>query len=232
MTQKFYKMKELPESERPYEKLEKSGVGALSDAELLAVLIKSGSKKRNSVEVATELLDLHPIYKGLLGLNYLSDRELKQVEGIGQVKAAQILCSVELSRRMARIRKPKMTRLDSPAAVAEYFMDEMRTKETEHSIVAYLDNRCHLLRHEMLFVGSASSCLANPREILKKALQYGATSFILIHNHPSGDPTPSEADILLSERLKEAGDLIGIALIDHIILGDCQYVSLKQRGCL
>lgn len=230
MTQKFYTIKELPESERPYEKFEKSGVTCLSDAELLAVLIKNGSHEKNSVELAREILNLHPVYKGLIGLHHLTDSELRKVNGIGKVKAAQLLCAAELSKRMSRQRKPVKTAFDSPEYVADYFMEEMRTKETETTVVVYLDNRCCLIRYDAVFVGSISSCVANPREILKKALQYDAACFILLHNHPSGDPTPSQADLALTERVKSAGELIGIRLLDHIILGDCQYISLHQRG--
>lgn len=230
MNQKYYTMKELPESEQPYEKLEKHGVSYLSDAELVAVLIKNGTKNKNSVELATEILNLHPVYKGLMGLNYLTDLELKRVDGIGRVKAAQLLCVAELSNRMSQQRKPEKKPFRSPKMVAEYFMQDMRTRDIETTIVVFLDNRCRLIRYEELFIGTISSCVANPREILKRALQYDAACFILIHNHPSGDPTPSEADLVLTERVKEAGELVGIGLVDHIILGDCQYVSLHERG--
>lgn len=230
MNSKFYTMKELPKSERPYEKLEQDGVASLSDAELIAVLLRNGSRQKNSVAMAAEILNLHPIHKGLMGLHYLTDCELQKIDGIGKVKAAQLLCAAELSNRMSRQRKPHNQRFDAPELVAGYFMEEMRTKETEHTIVVFLDNRCHLIRHEILFVGSVNASMANPREVLKKALQYDASCFILLHNHPSGDSTPSKADIALSQRMKTAGELIGINLLDHIILGDCQYVSLKERG--
>lgn len=230
MSQKYYTMKDLPESERPYEKLDKYGAAGLSDAELIAVLIRNGSHHKNSVTLASEILDLHPVHKGLMGLHYLSSQELTKIDGIGKVKAAQLLCAAEISNRMTRQRKPEGERFDSPGTVAGFFMEEMRTKETEHTLVVFLDNRCRLIRYELLFVGSVSASLANPREILKKALQYDASCFIVLHNHPSGDPTPSTADIKLSEQLKTAGELIGIRLLDHIILGDCQYVSLRERG--
>ncbi len=230
MSQKYYTMKDLPESERPYEKLEKYGTASLSDAELIAVLIRNGSHHKNSVTLATEILNLHPIHKGLMGLHYLSSQELMKIDGIGRVKAAQLLCTAEISNRMTRQRKQEGERFDSPGTVAGFFMEEMRTKETEHTLIVFLDNRCRLIRYELLFVGSVSASMANPREILKKALQYDASCFIMLHNHPSGDPTPSTADIKLSEQLKTAGELIGIRLLDHIILGDCQYVSLRERG--
>lgn len=230
MSQNFTAIKDLPTSERPYEKIEKCGVSCLSDAELVAVLIKNGTRNKNSVELAREILNLHPVHKGLIGLHYLSDKELKHIDGIGRVKAAQLLCAAEISNRMTKQRIPEREPFQSPETVAGYFMEEMRTKETETTVVAFLDNRCRLMRYDVLFVGSISSCVANPREILKKALQYDASCFILIHNHPSGDCTPSQADLVLTERVRDAGELIGIHLLDHIILGDCQYVSLRERG--
>ncbi len=230
MRQNYNTMKDLPTSERPYEKIEKYGVSCLSDAELVAVLIKNGTRNKNSVELAREILNLHPVHKGLIGLHYLSDQELKHIDGIGRVKAAQLLCAAEISNRMTKQRIPEREPFNSPETVAGFFMEEMRTKATETTVVAFLDNRCRLIRYEVLFVGSISSCVANPREILKKALQYDASCFILIHNHPSGDCTPSQADLSLTERVKEAGELIGIQLLDHIVLGDCQYVSLRERG--
>ncbi len=232
MSQKCYTMKELPESERPYEKLEKGGVKTLSDAELLAVLLKTGTRNKNSVELAREILQLHPVYKGLLGLHYISTSELQQIDGIGKVKAAQILCAVEFSKRLASQKKPERTQFDSPAQIADLFMEEMRTLDREHTRALFLDNRCGLICWEELFVGSVANCSVNPREILKRSLQYDAVCIVLIHNHPSGDPTPSTSDIHFSERLRQAGELVGIKLLDHIILGDCQYVSLKERGHL
>lgn len=230
MGQKYYTMKELPESEQPYEKFEKYGACGLSDAELVAVLIKSGTRDKNGIELAREILKLHPVHKGLTGLYHLTDKELRRVAGIGRVKAAQLLCAAEIAKRMTRERLPEREPFDAPERVAGFFMEEMRAREMETTVVVYLDTRCRLIRYELLFVGSVSACVANPREILKKALQYDASCFILIHNHPSGDPTPSAADLSLTERMKTAGELIGIRMLDHIILGDCQYISLRERG--
>ena len=230
MRQQFYTMKELPVSERPYEKAKKQGNEALSDAELLAVLLKTGTHEKNSVELAREVLDLHPVHTGLLGLYYLSDEQLKKIRGIGEVKAIQLQCVAELSKRLARERKPEREKFDSPQCIAQYFMEEMRALETEQTTVLYLDNRCRLIHRESLFSGSVASCVLHPREVLKKGLQYDASCFVLIHNHPSGDPTPSQADLDATIRMKRAGEMIGISLLDHLILGDYQYVSLKERG--
>lgn len=230
MSQQFYTIKELPVSERPYEKAKEYGVSSLSDAELLAVLLKTGTREKNSIDLAREVLNLHPVHKGLMGLYYLSAEELKKLRGIGTVKATQMLALTELSKRLCRQRKPEREKFDSPQRIAEYFMEEMRIKETEQTMVVYLDHRCRLIHHEILFTGSLSSCALSPREVLKKGLQYDASCFILLHNHPSGDPTPSQADLDATIRMKKAGEMIGISLLDHLILGDYQYVSLRERG--
>lgn len=182
------------------------------------------------MELAREVLALHPVHKGLLGLYYLTDKQLKKVCGIGEVKAIQLQCMAELSKRLARQRKPERARFDSPEYIARYFMEEMRTLETEQTRVLYLDNRCRLIHCERIFSGSVAACVLHPREVLKKGLQYDASCFVLIHNHPSGDPTPSQADLDATIRMKKAGEMIGISLLDHLILGDYQYVSLKERG--
>ncbi len=230
MSQKFYTMKELPESERPYEKLEKNGVKSLSDAELLAILIKNGTKQKNSIDVARDILNAHPVYKGLFGLFHLTTPELLAIDGIGKVKAAQILSAVELSKRLAQEAKPRGRCLNSAEKIAQFFMEEYRTLETEHTVVFYLDGSNRLLFKEVLFMGSVTNCNVSPREILRHGLQYDATHFVVVHNHPSGDPTPSMADIAFTQRLKSGGECVGIQLLDHIIVGDFRYVSLRERG--
>lgn len=232
LKQKHYTMKELPTSERPYEKFYLNGVKSLSDAELLAIILKNGTANHNCIDMARDLLSAHPIYDGLLGLYHLSSKELQRIDGIGKVKAAQISCILELANRIAQIRKPLPQRLDRPDLIADYFMADMSKYETESTVVLYLDNRCRLLHSELLFVGSLSSCVANPREILRKALQYDAASFILLHNHPSGDPTPSSVDLNLTKKLEKAAQYIGVPLMDHIIIGDYQYISLRERGLM
>jgi DNA repair protein RadC len=225
-----YTMKELPASEKPYEKCEKSGAAALSDAELLAVILKTGTKNKTSRELATEILSLHPVYTGLLGLHHLSMKELTAVSGIGTVKAIQLQCVAELSKRLAKQTIKERESLDGPWDVAHFFMEEMRYLETEHLYAAYLDASGHLLHYQVVFIGTIQTSLANPREILRIALRYDAAHFIILHNHPSGDPKPSTEDIQITKRLQEAAELIGIPLTDHIIIGDNQYFSLRERG--
>lgn len=225
-------MKQLPVSEMPYEKCMRYGAGALSDAELLAVVIKTGTRDRTSLQLAMELLELHPFYKGLLGLHHLSQRDLMQVKGVGRVKAVQLLCVAELSNRLARQTKSQSPKLTCPAEAADYFMAEMRVLETEHIYAVFLDASGRILHYRIIFKGTIRSSLANPREILRLALQYDTAHYVVLHNHPSGDPQPSTEDVQMTERLQEASDLIGIPLMDHIIIGDNQYVSMKERGYL
>lgn len=225
-------MKQLPMSEMPYERCMRYGASSLSDAELLAVVIKTGTKERTSLHLAMELLELHPSYKGLLGLHHLSLNDLMQVKGVGQVKAVQLLCVAELSNRLARQTKNHSSKLTCPGEVADYFMAEMRVLETEHLYAVFLDASGRILHYRIIFKGTIQSSFANPREILRLALQYDTAHYVVLHNHPSGDPEPSPEDIQMTRRLREASDLIGIPLMDHIIIGDNQYISLKERGYL
>lgn len=230
MTEKKYTMKTLPFLEKPYEKCEHFGAEALSNAELLSVIIKTGTKERTSLLLAMDVLQLNPTYQGLSGLWHLTLQELMTIKGIGRVKAIQLLCVAELAKRMARETKRESVVLNNPKDVADFFMEEMRNLETEHLYVALLDAGGHLLHYQVVFMGTVQSATANPREILRLALRYDATDYIVLHNHPSGDPTPSEDDIQTTKRLIQASDTIGIPIVDHIIIGDNQYVSLRERG--
>lgn len=225
-------MKQLPVSEKPYEKCIQNGAGALSDAELLAVIIKTGTRHCTSLQLAIELLQLHPCYPGLIGLQHLGMQELLKVKGVGKVKAIQLLCAVELSKRLARQTKAQSCRLKCPDDAAHYFMEEMRCLETEHLYAAFLDASGRLLHYRIIFMGTIKTSVASPREILRLALQYDAAQYLVLHNHPSGDPEPSTEDVQMTRKLKKASDLIGIPLMDHIIIGDNQYISLNERGYL
>ncbi len=225
-------MKNLPASEMPYEKCIQSGAASLSDAQLLSVIIKTGTKNRTSLALAHELLQLSPSYGGLLGMHHLKLQDLMQVKGIGKVKAVQLLCVVELAKRLAKQTKENLTHLCNPSDVAAYFMEEMRNLETEHFYAAFLDASGHLLHEDIVFKGTIQSSIVSPREILRLALAYDAAHYIVLHNHPGGDPTPSDEDIHITRRLCEASGIIGIPLMDHIIIGDNQYISLKERGYL
>lgn len=227
-----FTMKELPDSERPYEKCERSGASALSNAELLAVLLKTGTRDKTSLSLAMEILNAHSSYKGLMGLHHLCRKDLMKIQGVGPVKAVQILCAVELSKRLARECKSSAPYFCRPEQLAAYFMEEMRNLETEHLYMAALDTSGRLLHNQVVFKGTIRYSVVNPREILRLALQHDASQYVVLHNHPSGDPDPSHEDVAMTRRLMEASELIGIPLTDHIIIGDNRYVSLKERGLI
>ncbi|WNV56589.1 DNA repair protein RadC [Oscillospiraceae bacterium NTUH-002-81] len=222
----------LPPEERPYEKCLEQGCQALSDAELLAVIIRTGAVGDTSVELARRVLDLGGRQGNLAGLCGLSVQELTSVKGIGRVKAIQIQCIAELSRRMAKSRARDGLCFHDPASIADFYMEDLRHEEREQCRVMMLNTRSMLLAEKQLSVGTVNASLISAREIFLEALKCQAVYIILIHNHPSGDPHPSREDILLTKRVWEAGELIGISLLDHIIIGDRSYVSLREENLM
>ena len=232
MYKSYFTVKELPVSERPYEKCEKSGPSSLSDAELLAVIIRTGSRHERSMDVAAAVLNYSTAHSGLIGLNYLTMEELMTVKGIGKVKAMQLLCVAELTKRMARVTNEERIHFTRPEIVAEYYMQDMRHLSMEKILLVMLDSKSKFLKEVIVSSGTVNSSLLSPREIFMLALKYEAVNIILLHNHPSGDPTPSKEDIHTTRRMMEAGNLIGIKLMDHIIIGDNKYISLGEKGYL
>lgn len=222
----------LPPEERPYEKCLEQGCQALSDAELLAVIIRTGAVGDTSVDLARRVLDLGGRQGNLAGLCGLSVQELTSVKGIGRVKAIQIQCIAELSRRMAKSRARDGLCFYDPASIADFYMEDLRHEEREQCRVMMLNTRSMLLAEKQLSVGTVNASLISAREIFLEALKCQAVYIILIHNHPSGDPHPSREDILLTKRVWEAGELIGISLLDHIIIGDRSYVSLREENLM
>ena len=223
-------MKELPVSEQPYEKCEKYGASALSDAELLAVILRSGTCNLRSTDVAIKLLNHRSDEKGLCGLQYMTPKELRTIPGIGRVKAILLLCVMELCNRMAKACKSKGLILTNPNSIADVYMQEMRFLTKEQTKVLFFDTKNRLLGEKVVSVGCVNASIMSPRDIFLAALQESAVHIILLHNHPSGDPTPSKEDLMVTKRMKEAGNLIGISLLDHIIIGDNRYVSFKEEG--
>lgn len=230
MIQKIGTIKELPVSERPYEKCEQYGPSVLSDAELLAVIIRTGSVKWKSIDLAQHILNVHPVHKGIVGLYHLTLEELMNVNGIGRVKAIQLLSLVEFSKRISRAVSRDGIKLQNPQSIVNYYMETMRHLPREQMVLLMFNTKCVLLKDIKLSEGTVNSSLASPRELFIEALRYEAVFIVLLHNHPSGDPAPSKQDLAITRRIKEAGELIGIHLSDHIILGDQCYVSLKERG--
>jgi len=225
-------IKSLSTENRPYEKCLSQGPASLSDAELLAVIIRTGTKGVNSVDLAERVLDLSNSKKGLPGICHLTLQELLELPGIGQVKAIQILCIGELSKRIATYQAKDRLSFQSPKSIANYYMEQLRHEEQEQMICMFLDTKNHLIGEKLISLGTVNSSVVSPREIYLTALNYHAVNIILIHNHPSGDPNPSQSDITTTERIQIAGEILGIHLLDHIIVGDQKYVSLKEMNIL
>ncbi|WP_310605504.1 RadC family protein [Anaerosporobacter sp.] len=225
-------VKELPLTEQPYEKCVRYGTTSLSDAELLAIIIRSGSATERAIDVANRVLSNPKREQGIVSLYQYTMEELMKIHGIGKVKAIQLLCLAEISKRMAKASYGIKIRFSSPETIANYYMEQMRHLTIEQAILLFLDTKCQLIRDMELSKGSVNASITAPREIYLNALKYGAVYIILLHNHPSGDPTPSKEDIITTKRIRDAGLLIGIQLMDHIIIGDNMYISLKEQELL
>ncbi len=226
------KIKDMPAANRPYEKFRTYGAQCLSDDELLAIILRSGVKGESSIALAGRLLHRPGFDAGLTGLFHISLPELQSIRGIGEVKAIQIKCICELSRRMAKACREPSVDFHNPKTVADYYMEDLRHCEQEQLICIMLDTKNRFLGDEVISKGTVNSSPVSPREVFLKAMQYHAVHIILVHNHPSGNPAPSEDDLLVTSRVMEAGELLGIYLIDHIIIGDLTFVSLCNEGIL
>ncbi|MGF7144066.1 DNA repair protein RadC [Anaerotaenia torta] len=227
----YLTVKELPCSERPYEKCERYGAGFLSDAELLAVILRTGTKKLRAIDLAVNILNC-AAYPGLKGLNYFTLEELKKIKGIGRVKAIELCCLTELTRRMAKETLEEQLRLNSPKSVAEYYMQDMRHLTCERVLLLMMDSKGRKRKELVISEGTVNTSIMPTREVFVQAIKYEAVSIILIHNHPSGDPTPSPEDVRVTKKVAEAGNLVGITLMDHIIIGDNRYISLREQGLI
>ena len=226
MEQSFIPIKNMPESERPYEKCQKNGVKSLSDAELLAVIIKSGTRNQRSIDLAMQLLNSSG-QEGLAGICSLTFQELTKIKGIGTVKALQILCTIELSRRIAKSAFGKKCILDSTEAVAAYYMEDLRYLKQEHLMLVMLDTKSQLIADCLISKGTVNAAMISPREIFIEAMKHEAVKIILVHNHPSGNPVPSRADIEMTKGIAAGGKLLGIRLLDHIIIGNRCYETVS-----
>lgn len=228
--EKGYTIKDLPLSERPREKLYSHGVEALSNAELLALIIRTGHKEDTAIDVAQRILSIDN-----RGIGYLADvtlEELTMIKGIGQCKAAQILATIEIGKRLNRKGHHDKIKVTNPGIIADLMMDEMKFLNREHFKIAILDTKNQILAIENISVGTLNASIVHPREVFKIAIKRNANSIILIHNHPSGDPSPSNEDINITNRLIDSGNLVGIKVLDHIIIGDNKYISFKEKNLI
>lgn len=227
------KIHELPADERPRERLAAHGAAALSDSELIAILLRTGVVGANAIEVARQLL---AEFGNLSGLARSTVKELARIKGVGPAKAVQLAAAFGLASRLARETLDRRS-VDTPAKIWELLGAQMRTLQTESLRVLLLDTKLKLMRSEEVFRGSINECIAHPREIFRPALLHSAYALIVVHNHPSGDPTPSSSDQRLTTRLREAAELLQIRLIDHIILGSGDggrqpWFSFREAGVL
>src|SRR5207253_6589935 len=227
------KIREMPQDERPREKLLARGVSALSDSELIAILLRTGLRGANAVEVGRQLLEK---YKSLTGISRCSVKELLEIPGIGPTKALELVAAFGLGQRLARETLSKQ-KIDSPELVNELVGPEMRRLRKESLRVILLDTRYHLIRVEEVSIGSVNESIAHPRDVFRPALVASAYAVIVVHNHPSGDASPSQTDHNLTRRLAEAAELLQIKLLDHIIIGAPTeggpgYFSFKEAGVL
>lgn len=227
-----YRIRELPEDERPREKLQRHGAHALSDAELVAIFLRTGMKGRSAIDLARELLAKHP----LSSLVSAPVEELSKIKGIGPTKAIQLKAAFEVAKRLAR--PQKRIPVNDPATAASFVREEMRDLDREEFRVLLLTTKNTLLRVAEISRGSLNASIVEPREVFKDAIAASAASMILVHNHPSGDPTPSSEDISITKRLVKAGELLNISVLDHIIVGQHaqgraqDFVSLKELGLM
>lgn len=222
-------LRQLPHNQRPRERMISYGADALSHAELLAILIRTGTKNQSAVELATNLLQQCGSLRDLVDM---SVEELTTIKGIGQAKALQLLAGIELGKRVARSRLGDVVTVRSPYDAAMYVMEEMRYLKKEHFVCLFLNTKNHIIGKETLSIGTLNASLVHPREVFRAAIRISSASIICLHNHPSGDPTPSSEDIQITQRLAEAGSLLGIEILDHLIIGDGKFVSLKEQGNL
>lgn len=213
----------------PYEKALKYGIETLTDVEILAVILRTGACKIKVLDLA-KLLYEKAGSKGLVGLASLEIDDLVKIKGIGRVKAIQIKSIIELSKRLAKFKANEKLDFSKSDTVAEFYMQDLRHLQQEHLILVLLDSKCCLIKDVVLTVGTVNSSLIDKRDIFIRALKSGAVQIMLIHNHPSGDPTPSKADIKVTKEIYEAGKILGVNLTDHIVIGDNTYVSLKAIG--
>jgi DNA repair protein RadC len=225
----YSKIKEMPADERPRERLLAHGAGVLSTSELLAIILRTGRRQRNARELAAELLHR---FGGLQGVAKAPIEELCAVGGIGQAKAVQLKAAFALGSRLTAARGAERAEIRSSRDVLELVGDEMRLYEEERFKILLLDTKNRLIRDETVSVGTLNASLVHPREVFRSAIRASAAAVIVCHNHPTGDCAPSRDDHETTRRIKEAGELVGIRLLDHVIIGDGDCYSFKDNDAL
>ena len=226
-------MKKDQNTEMPYERFERFGASSLTDAELLAIIIRTGSGSSTPIDIARNIMALsRGKEQGLNCLFTLSVEELKRINGIGEVKAVKLKCIAELSKRMSMQRCKSLDNFETSSRIAGYYMECLRHEEREKAILLCFNTKLKLLDETVLAIGTINSTSLSPRDIFAHALKVSASKIVLIHNHPTGDPTPSKADVSITNKIRESGFMLDIILRDHIIIGDKSYYSFEENGLL
>ncbi|MCR5345868.1 MAG: DNA repair protein RadC [Lachnospiraceae bacterium] len=228
LTQKT--IKQLPLSEQPEEIFFKVGPENMTDAELLAIILRSGIKGLSALDLSQEILNHNN--GNILNIMRLSYDELLKIDGIGKVKAMQLKAVAELSNRIYVTSRKRTVRFDSPLSIADYYMESMRHLKRENMLLILLNTKLQLIAEEKISMGTENEAVYSVREIYNLALKKDAVNIILIHNHPSGDASPSNADIVTTKKLTDAGRIVGIKLIDHIIIGDNSFYSMSEHNMI
>ncbi len=226
----YITIKEMPQHERPREKLLKYGADSLSNAELLAIVLSTGTRETSAIDLAKRII--YSSNEGLRSLMNTSIEQLCQIKGVGLAKSSQIIASIELGKRIALTLRADRYKIKCPADVGTLLMEEMRYLKKEHFNIILLNTKNEVISVENISIGSINASIVHPREVFLEAIKRSSSSIILVHNHPSGDPQPSKEDIHITKRLVEAGKLIGIEVLDHIIIGDNVYISLKEKNIM
>jgi DNA repair protein RadC len=221
------RIKELPKSERPRERLISLGAKALSNQELLALLIGSGVKGESAMALALRVLGSTD--EGVVWLNSASVEELSRIKGIGDAVACRISAAAELGRRIAESGTAERRSFDSPEDIASLFMEDLRYEKNEQFKILLLNVRGEMMGRELVSAGCISSSIVDAREVFRPAVRRGAAGIVLVHNHPSGDPSPSPQDIEVTKNLIKAGDVLGVQVLDHLIIGDRRFVSFRRE---
>lgn len=222
-------IKDLPLDERPRERMKRLGAESLTNAELLAILLRSGTREETALQLAEKILAK---VAGLRNLPDLTIEELQEIKGIGLAKAVQIKASLELGKRIATTLRDFHISITTPQDVAELCMEDMRYYDKEHFKIILLNTKNQVISTELISIGSLNASIVHPREIFTLPIRKSAAAIILVHNHPSGDPTPSNEDLKVTRRLCEAGRILGIEVIDHIIIGEGRFFSFREKGIL
>jgi len=217
----------IPVNERPREKAINNGVETLSNEELLAIILRCGTKKMNVLELSSLIMRKYITFNNLINCNY---EELIEIEGINKAKAIEILAIIEISKRVQKNRKNNLKKITDPNEIYEHFSILIKEEKQEVFMVIFLNIKSHIIKYEKLFVGGTSCSIIDVNLIFKKAINYGSSKIICLHNHPSGDSTPSSQDIFITKKIMKIGEITGIKLLDHIIIGKDNYTSLKKEN--